>query len=132
GTLYVLEDGEAEAPTLAAARGVEASRLPPDLRPDRGLAGRAFAQRSTVAADHGQAGMTVAAFGEEVAVGAELHVPLLNGERALGMATLVRLAARPFSAAERALAEHLATQAGVALANALSYATAVRLLAYND
>ena len=54
----------------------------------------------------------------EAAVRWELHVPLLHGERAVGVATLGGVSAAAFDAGERPTLERLAGQAAVALAEA--------------
>ena len=130
GTVYSVGDEEG-ALRLLATRGLDPERRPEALRPGEGLAGRALAERRVVAASHGEAGLRLMAFGEEVAVHHELHVPLLHGDRTLGVLTLARAGDRPFSAAERETIEHLAEQAAVALANGLSLARAVRLANVN-
>lgn len=131
GTLYAVEEERRGAPCLVAARGVDRSRLPDEIRPGEGLAGRAVAERRSVAASYGETGLRLAAFGEEVAVRHELHVPLLQGDVCLGVVTLARVADRIVSPEEMEMIEHLAGQAAVALANALSYRAARRLASIN-
>ena len=130
GALYLVDD-EREVPSLAAARGVDATRLPLELSPGVGLAGRALSEDRVVTASHGETGLHVAAFGEDVAVHHEVHVPLSHAGRDLGVLTLARVADRPFSDAELSAIDHLAGQSAVALSNALSYRRARRLLDIN-
>jgi signal transduction histidine kinase/CHASE3 domain sensor protein len=130
GALYSVSD-EDETPRLLATRGLDPERTPDAVRPGGGLAGRALAELRVVAAGHGEGGLRLTLFGTEVALRHELHVPLCHGDRTLGVLSLARVGERPFSAAEREAIEHLAGQAAVALANALSLARAVRLANVN-
>jgi PAS domain S-box-containing protein len=126
GTLYaVAEDGDGSL-SLAATRGVDRDRLAAEIRPGVGLAGRAVAERRAVSASHGDTALRLEAFGDEVAVRHELHVPLIHGDRLLGVVTVARAADRPFSQAELEAIVHLAEQAAVALANALTLRSARR------
>ncbi len=126
GTLYALDEKSEETLSLAATRGIDPARLAAELRPGEGLAGRALGERRSVALSHGATGLRLAAFGEVVTVHNELHVPLLQGERELGVVTLARVAERPFSPEEVEAIEHLADQAAVALSNALALRQAMR------
>ncbi len=131
GTLYVRTEATAEAPALVQARGIDAGRLPATLAEGIGLAGRALAEARAVTADYGEAELRVSAFGQDVAVRNELHVPLGQSGRKLGVVTLARVGDRPFERDEVAVLEHLADQAAVALSNAVSYREVRRLLDVN-
>jgi signal transduction histidine kinase/HAMP domain-containing protein len=127
-TLYALV-GEAGDPlTLTAARGLEPDRLPQRLGAGEGLAGRAFAERRALPVSYGETGLRLATLAGEVAVRHELHVPLVHGERALGVVTLARVAEPGFDDDLETLA-HLANQAAVALSNAMAEREAARLKA---
>jgi PAS domain S-box-containing protein len=125
---YVLGDEGTYRP--AAGLGLDEALLSP-IRPAEGLPGRALAELSAVSAAHGETGLSVPAFGEDVAAGAELHVPLVQGGRPVGVVSLARIGDRPFSDADVAAVELLADQAGVALSNVLAYAEAQHLASVN-
>jgi PAS domain S-box-containing protein len=131
GTLYVLEVGDRGAFALAAARGADERSLPGEIAPGAGLAGRALSERRTLAASHGQTGLRLAVFGEDVAVHHELHVPLINAGQVLGLLTLARAADRPFAAEELDAINHLADQAAIVLSSRLAHEQAMHLLSVN-
>jgi signal transduction histidine kinase/DNA-binding response OmpR family regulator len=131
GTIHVADEERGGALCLAAARGIASDRLPEELAPRDGLAGRALSERRLVTASYGDTGLRLAVFGQEVAVRHEVHVPLVHGERAVGVVTLARAADLPFNEAQLELLEHLGGQAAVALANALSYREAARTVTIN-
>lgn len=132
GTLYVASDDREPAPTLAAVRGLERDRLPERLTPGKGgLPARALAERRPVHASYGDTSLRLLAFGEEISVRHEAHLPLVQGDRPIGVLTLARLGHVPFSPAELDTLQALCDEAAVALANALSYRTARRLANVN-
>ena len=131
GTLYVA-NVERDEPLLVATRAVDAALLPDRLTGSDGLVARARSERRIVGAAHGETGLRIRAFGDDVAVHHELHVPLVQGARDLGVVTLARLADRPFARSEIEMIEHLSEQTAVALANALSLREARRLAAINQ
>jgi PAS domain S-box-containing protein len=120
GAVYVVDDERGGAPSLVGVRGLEEERLPTELGVGDGLPGRALAERRAVAASHGETGLSFSAFGETLHIGAELHLPLLHGDRVLGVVTLARVADRPFAGAQLETIEHLTSQAAVAISNALA------------
>ena len=132
GSLYLADDGDGTAFRLAAARGIEDTGAVPPIRPGVGLPGRALAERRPVAASYGEAGLRLAAFGEEVPVQHELHLPLLHEERALGVLTVARAGARPYDDGDVKALQHLAEQAAVAVANALALRESRRLAHVNQ
>lgn len=121
-TLYALMDDRDDALGLAATRGLDPQRLAGRLHPRDGLLGRALTERRPLAATHGDTGLHVPAFGADVAVRYELHLPLVHAERVLGVATLARITEEPLAPAELDTLEHLAQQASVALSNAIAVA----------
>ena len=125
GTLYAADEEGATSLALVAARGLDRDRLPVELPPGVGLAGRSLRERRLVTASYGEAGLRLVAFGEELLVRHELHAPLLLGEHELGVVTLARVGDRPFSSDELEAIKHLADQAAVALSNALSFRSAL-------
>lgn len=131
GTVYVSGALDERAFTLAAVRGVDVERLPQELVPGAGLPGRALAETRTVRADHGEAGLTVPAFGDELRVSHELHVPLSAAGRVLGVLTLARVGDRPFAESELELVEHFAHQAATGLSNAVALRSARELASIN-
>jgi PAS domain S-box-containing protein len=132
GTFYAIDEEREDAPCLVAARGLDAGRLPERLTPGEGLAGRTIAERRAIAGSYGETGLRLAIFGEEVAVRHELHVPLLQAGRVLGIATLARVGDRAFLDEELEAIEHLADQAAVALSNALAFRESRRLAGVNS
>ncbi|MEX0674578.1 MAG: response regulator [Gaiellaceae bacterium] len=128
GALYALQEDGAYRPV--ASLGLDEALLSP-IRPTEGLPGRALADLRPVRAGHGETGLHVPAFGEDVTVGAELHVPLVQGRRPVGVVSLARVGDRPFSDADVAAVALLADQAGVALSNVLAYAEAQHLASVN-
>jgi signal transduction histidine kinase/CHASE3 domain sensor protein len=129
GALYAGDEGRPFE--LLATRGLDAEGLPARVGEGSGLAGRALAERRHIEAGRDESTLTVAAFGRETAVGREVHVPLLYGERPVGVASLGRIegAAVPPRACD--LLEHLADQAAVSLSNAFVTRRAERLAEIN-
>ena len=119
-------DGPA-VPRLVTTRGIDASSLSGELLPGHGLAGRALAERRLVQATSGETGLRLVVLGEEVDVQHELHVPLLFGNRAIGVVTLARIGGRPFPEDGLAAIQHVTDRAALALANALAVANSRRL-----
>lgn len=109
GALYA--DGR-----LAAVRGLDRRRLPELVTSGEGLAGRALAERRQVVASPAEGGLRVRAFGREVPVRHELHLPLVRAGAPVGVLTLARLEDEPFSERDAELLDRLAPQAAVALA----------------
>lgn len=130
-TFYALDEEGDGALALVATRGVDRDRLPAELRPGEGLAGRAFAERRLLEASYGDTGLLLVAFGEEVAVRQVLDVPLVHGDRGLGVVTLARVAEAAFSPLEVETLGHLAQQAAIALSNALAFESARRQASIN-
>ncbi|HUH15234.1 MAG TPA: response regulator, partial [Gaiellaceae bacterium] len=131
GAAYVVDDQRGHAPCLAATRGLARDGIPETVREGEGLPARALAERRPVAASYGETGLRLAAFGEDVAVRHELHLPLAHGDRTLGVVSIGRASDRPFSSGELELLDHLADQAAVALANAVSRRATSRLAQIN-
>jgi signal transduction histidine kinase/CHASE3 domain sensor protein len=117
GTLYLADDDGSLAP--AASRGLDPATLLPEPSPLDGAAGV------------GDGGLHLPALGKDVVLHHELHVPLLQGHRALGVLMLGRLRPEPFTDDEQARLAHMADQSSVALGNVLSLANALRLGALN-
>ena len=124
GTLYAVDGALEDGLSLIAARGVHEDLLSSELRPGEGLPGRALVEGRTVMGDHSDGGFILESFGRSLPVRRELHLPLLQGMRVLGVVSLARIADCPFSDQELEALEHLADQSAVALANALSFQSA--------
>jgi PAS domain S-box-containing protein len=120
GALYARgrDERTRDGATLLAARGVRPDRLAPRLEAGDGAAGRAMAERRTVAAGYGETGLRVPAYGDDVAVRVELHVPLIQSDRHVGVVSLGRVRDQPFSDDDIATIQYLAAQAAIALSNA--------------
>jgi signal transduction histidine kinase/DNA-binding response OmpR family regulator/CHASE3 domain sensor protein len=130
GALYVVDESQHDVPCLVTTRGLDPAKLPRQLD-EEGLAGMAVAERRSVIVAPGEAATRVAALGRELEVRHELHLPLVHAERAVGVLSLGRVADSPFGGSELELLEHLAAQAAVAIANAVSYREASRLAQIN-
>ena len=103
---------------------------PPQLG-DRGVAARAAAEARTLTVSYGTTALKLEAFGQEIAVSHELHVPLASATGVLGVLTIGRAADAPFTPEEIEGISHLAAQAALALSQALSFADAKRQAAIN-
>src|SRR5215212_4749673 len=100
GVLYARgrDERTRDGATLLATHGVQRDRLPPRLDPGEGPAGRAMAERRPIAA------------------GRELHLPLIQSERHVGVLSLQR--GEAFDVDETATMQYLASHAAIALSNA--------------
>jgi PAS domain S-box-containing protein len=119
GALYARgrDERTRDGATLLAAHGVRGDRLPPRLDPGEGAGGRAMQERSPLALGYGETGLRVPAYGHDVLVRAELHVPLIQSDRHVGVVSLGRVRDEPFAEEERATILALAGQAAIALSN---------------
>jgi PAS domain S-box-containing protein len=128
GALYARgrDERTRDGATLLAAHGIRPERLPPRLEPGEGPAERAMEERRTLALGDGETRLRAHAHGEDVAVGAELHVPLIQSERHVGVVTLGRVRDEPFGEEETATIVYLANQAAIALSNARALQVARR------
>ncbi|MGH3035506.1 MAG: response regulator [Gaiellaceae bacterium] len=131
GVLYTLTPEDEETISLNSARGIDPGRLPPAVTAGDGLAGQALAERRPISVCYGEAVLRVPALGELVAVRHELHVPLVQGARDVGLLTLARLSDRPFSRVELETMEHLARQTAVRISNRVAYKRARHLANVN-
>ena len=119
GALYVVDPIEpARGLALSEVAGLDRARLPATLTAGAGLPGRAATERRPVEASHGEAGLRVTEFGEDVTVRHELHLPLVRGERTLGVVTLARIGDPAF--ADIDVLARMAGAAAVALDHALA------------
>ena len=124
GALYVAGLEDEGVLHLLTSRGVSAARLSRTIEPDEALARRAVVERRAVSSG----AMRVLGNGH---TGRELHLPLIQGDRTVGVASLARVAAT-FEAEETKLLDHLSDQAAVALSNALAFARVHRLAHINQ
>jgi signal transduction histidine kinase/CHASE3 domain sensor protein len=128
GALYATDDAAPGAGfELLATIGLERDGLPERIGPDSGLAGRALGERTLVQAGHDEATLRVGSVGGEAVVRHELHIPLLYGERTIGVVSLGRTEAGDIDRRVCERLDHLADQAAVALANAFVTRRAQRL-----
>ena len=81
--------------------------LPDALHPGDGLAGRALAERRTVTGARAGRSLRLPAFGREVDIRHEAHVPLRLGDRVLGVVSLGRVSTSAFDARAPATLERL-------------------------
>jgi PAS domain S-box-containing protein len=112
GAAYVL-DSDAEVFVPVAWRGLGPADLPLFLKPGQGMAGRALAERRRVTVSPGATAMRTTGLARRLSAAHELHVPILHGERTIGVISLGRLEDRAFSDAELVLMCDLAERAGV-------------------
>jgi PAS domain S-box-containing protein len=103
--------------------GVEADSLPAFIGPGEGLVGRAAVARAPVQASREESTLAVSGLDGTVGVLHEVHLPLVLGERVLGVVSLGRLAGQDFSEGEVAELVSMSRSAAVALSNALSLRT---------
>jgi signal transduction histidine kinase len=126
GAVYAVGVNSRGSLRLGASRGLHPDRFAPQVEPGEGLSGRALVERVPIAASHGPSGLTLAVGGEEIVLGHELHLPLVQGDRALGVVVLARGGDATFSGDELELLPSMASQAAVALSNALALRRARR------
>jgi PAS domain S-box-containing protein len=119
GALYVLDE-RSGAFALAARRGLGAGDLAPALVPGEGLAGRALAERRPVSVSYGETRLRLPGLVSGRDAAHELHLPLLHGERTIGVVSLGRSRDEAFGAQELELLAILAERAAVVAAEALS------------
>jgi signal transduction histidine kinase/CHASE3 domain sensor protein len=131
GALYAADDASAHGFELLDTLGLERDGLPAWITPDHGLAGRALAERGLVQAGHEDATMRMPSLGGETTVRHELHVPLVYGERTIGVVSLGRTEAGTIDRRACERLDHLADQGAVALANAFVTRRAQRLADIN-
>jgi signal transduction histidine kinase/CHASE3 domain sensor protein len=128
GALYATGDADASGGyELLATLGLERDGLPERIGPDSGLPGRAVGERRLVQAGHDEATLRVRSVAGEAVVRHELHVPLLYGERTVGVVSLGRTEAGEIDRRTCEQLDHLADQAAVSLANAFVTKRAQRL-----
>ena len=131
GALYVLEPERGDVHALVATRGLDRTRLAPTVVAGEGLTGRALAELRTLRDEQGASGLRLPGLDEGIPVLHELHVPLVHAGRPVGALVLGRAGEQGFSADELGGIGHLADQASVALANALTLRQARRLADIN-
>ena len=128
GALYATDDATPGGGyELLATIGLERDGLPERIGTDSGLPGRALGERTLVQAGHDEATLRVRSMGGETVVRHELHVPLLYGERTIGVVSLGRTEAGDIDRRLCERLDHLADQAAVSLANAFVTRRAQRL-----
>lgn len=120
GAAYLLDEFETDVFLPVAWRGVDRGELPLTIRPGEGLAGRALTERRRVIVSYGEALMQTRGLNRRRAPAHELHLPILHGERAVGVISVGRLQDLPFSDADLVLMCDLAERAGVDWAQALA------------
>ncbi|MBV9804920.1 MAG: CHASE3 domain-containing protein, partial [Solirubrobacterales bacterium] len=118
GAAYLIDDGEGDCFLPVAWRGLHRADLPLVIKSGEGLAGRALAERTQVGVSYAEASLRTSGLARHHVVAHELHLPILHGERALGVISLGRVQDRPFSDCELVLMCDLADRAGVDWAQA--------------
>ena len=131
GALYAADAASAGGYELLATLGLERESLPERIGPDHGLAGRALTERTLVQAAHDEATLHVQSVAGATTVAHELHVPLLYGERTIGVVGLGRTEGCAIDKRACERLDHLAEQAAIGLANAFVTRRAQRLADIN-
>ena len=126
GTVYVTGTDEHSGLRLASSRGLHPEQLPRELSAGDGLAGRAAAERAPAVASYREADPALSTWGADVTVCHELHLPLVQAERVLGVVSLGRVDDVPFARGQRDVLASMAGQGAVALSNALALRQARR------
>jgi signal transduction histidine kinase len=122
GVLYTATWREEGRWTRAAVHGIDPAQLPDAmLVGGEGAAAQAVARDRVVHVAQERAGLHVRTLAGDAPVRWELHVALLHGERAIGVATLGAVTDATFDAAEIPALRRLAGQAALALAEASAY-----------
>lgn len=119
GAAYLF-DSDTHEFVLVAWRGLEQAEVVAALAAGDTLAGRALAERRAVKVSYGEATMQATGLARRRAAIHELHLPILHGERTIGVISLGRLYDRPFSETDQRLIYDLAERAGVDWAQALA------------
>jgi PAS domain S-box-containing protein len=131
GTLYGVDGEHGATLTCLSALGVDLAKLPVEILPGEGFAGRAIVGREIVNADFGLEGLRFESFGQVVTLNQEVHIPLVHGEQTVGVVTLGRTGAYKLSAAELERIRYLAAQAAVGLSHAFALRRARNQAALN-
>ncbi|MBV9604901.1 MAG: CHASE3 domain-containing protein [Solirubrobacterales bacterium] len=118
GAAYLRDEANNDCFVPVAWRGLHRADLPLTVRSGEGLAGRALAERRRVSVSYGEAAMHTTGLDQRRLAAHELHLPILHGERALGVISLGRLHDHAFSDSEIILMCDLAERAGVDWAQA--------------
>src|SRR4051812_23661946 len=124
GAVYAAASPASDALRLVSARGLRPEDLPVTVEEGDGLVGRAVAERRPVAASWTDAGLRIRAWGSDITLRHELHLPLVQGRRVLGVVTLARVGERAFSPEDTRLLATMADQAALAVAGAVALARA--------
>ncbi len=123
-SLYVVDErGGTDQLWLAYRLGGAADPMPGLIEPGAGLAGRAALAREPVQATRAEASLVASGLGGSTTVLSEIHLPLVLGDRVLGVVSLGRLAGEPFTDDEISELVSMSRSAAVALSNALSLRT---------
>jgi PAS domain S-box-containing protein len=117
GAAYLF-DSDTELFALVACRGLQFGDPPLSLRPGEGLAGRALAERRAVSVSYAETTLRTAGIVQGRAAVHELHLPIVHGERTIGVLSVGRLHDVPFSDTDLVLIGDLADRAGVDWAQA--------------
>ncbi len=131
GTIYGIDNENGATLTCLSALGVESAKLPKEILPGEGFAGRAIVERQIVMAAFGDDGLRFESFGQQVVLSEEVHIPLVHGEQSVGVVTLGRSSDRRLSPAELERIRYLATQAAVGLSHAFALRRARNQAALN-
>jgi PAS domain S-box-containing protein len=123
-SLYIVDErGGTDRLWLASTLGVAADSMPSLMEPGEGLVGRAALAQEPVSASRAEASLVVSGLGGSTTVLNEIHLPLVHGDRVLGVVSLGRPGGERFAAGEVAELVSMSRSAAVALSNALSLRT---------
>lgn len=119
GSLYLYDERE-ETFALVARRGIARSETTATLSPGDGLAGRALEERRAIGGSFDEVTLRLPGLVSGRDANHELHLPLVHGERTIGVVSLGRAHDEEFTPSDLALLDDLAQRAAVAAAEALA------------
>jgi PAS domain S-box-containing protein len=123
GALYVCSD-EGGPAALVSVSALDRGRLPLEIGAAGGLAGRALAEQRAITASHEPGGLRLPTLGGEVRIAHEAYVPLVHGQRSVGVIALGRVGGAAFAAGELEAIGHLAERAALGISAAVALRTA--------
>jgi PAS domain S-box-containing protein len=119
GALYLLDE-QSGSITLRASRGARVGDFPAALPPDgSGLAGRAVAEQRPLTVSYPETSLQLPGLIGDRQIRHELHLPLLQRGRPIGVLSLGRAAGAEFTAADTAALAEFAQTASLVCAEAM-------------
>jgi PAS domain S-box-containing protein len=132
-SLYIVDTrGGTDRLWLAETLGMMKDELPPLLEPGEGAVGRAALTQRTVSIADSETTLHRSSLGGRARAIDEIHLPLVQAGRVLGVVSLGRPGGDPFDDRERERLETKASSAAVALSNSLSLRSAADAAELNE